>query len=96
MGQSKSGASMNSPPYFDGNNYSHWNTWMMFFLKMQRVWDLVEYGWGPPLILDAQGRSTEELKPKHKWDKADNEGSKTDARALYSILTKHVQMSFIG
>ncbi|RVW66896.1 hypothetical protein CK203_065900 [Vitis vinifera] len=46
------------------------------------VWNLVEYGWGPPLILDAQGRSTEELKPKHKWDKADNEGSMTILRSL--------------
>ena len=62
MEQSKSGASLNSPPYFDGNNYSHWKAWIMFFLKMQdkRVWNLVEYGWGPPLILDAQGQSTGE------------------------------------
>ncbi|KAL6348673.1 hypothetical protein AAG906_019372 [Vitis piasezkii] len=50
---------------------------MMVFLKMQgeSVWNLVEYGWGPPLILDAQGRSIGELKPKHEWDKANNEGS---------------------
>ena len=50
---------------------------MMFSLKIQgkRVCNLVEYGWGPPLILDAQGRSKGELKPKHEWDKADNEGS---------------------
>ncbi|RVW88755.1 hypothetical protein CK203_034703 [Vitis vinifera] len=34
---------------------------MMFFLKMQgkRVWNSIEYGWRPPFILDAQGRSTE-------------------------------------
>ena len=42
--------------------------------------------WGPPLILDAQGRSTGELNPKHKWDKANNEGSKTNAKALFSIF----------
>ena len=43
----------------------------MFFLKMQgeRVWDTVEYGWGPSLILDVQGRSTGELKPKHERTK---------------------------
>ena len=40
----------------------------MFFLIMQgeRVWNSVEYGWGPPLILDAQGKSTRELKSKHE------------------------------
>ncbi|KAL6350146.1 hypothetical protein AAG906_004084 [Vitis piasezkii] len=47
----------------------------MFFLRMQseRVWNSVEYGWGP-LILDAQGRSIGELKPENEWDKANNEG----------------------
>ena len=60
----------------------------MFFLTMQgeRVWNSVEYGWGPPLILDAQGRSTRELKPKHKWDKADNKESEVNVRALFSIF----------
>ena len=37
-------------------------------LSTQRVWDSIEYGWSPPLILDAEGRSTGELKPKHEWD----------------------------
>ena len=47
MEQSKSGVSLNSPPYFDGNDYSHWKARMMFFLKMQgkMVWNSVEYGW---------------------------------------------------
>ena len=59
---------MNNPTYIDGNNYSHWKTRIMFFLKMQgeKVWNLVKYGWGPPLILNAQGRSIEERKRKHK------------------------------
>ena len=88
MEQSKSGAPLNSPPYLDRNNYSHWKARMMVFLKMQseRVWNLVEYGWGPPLILDAQGRSTKEWKPKHKQDKVNNEGSEANARALFSIF----------
>ena len=61
---------------------------MMVFLKMQseRVWNLVEYGWGPPLILDAQGRSIGELKPKHEWDKVDNESSEGNVRALFRIF----------
>ena len=88
MEQSKSGAPLNSPPYFNGNNYCHWKAQIMFFLKMQgvRVWNSVEYGWGPPLILDAQGISIEELKPKHEWGKADNEGSEVNVRDLFSIF----------
>ena len=88
MEQSKSGAPLNSPPYFDGNNYSNWKTQMMCFLKMQseRVWNSVEYGWGPSLILDVQGRSIGELKPIYEWDKADNEGSKANVRALFNIF----------
>ena len=60
---------------------------MMFFLKMQgeRVWNLIEYGWGLPLILDTQGRSIGELKPKKEWDKADNECSEANTRALFNI-----------
>ena len=38
------------------------------------------------MILNAQGRLTGELKPKHKWDKADNEGSEANAKALFSIF----------
>ena len=47
---------------------------MMFFLQMKdaKVWNSVEYAWGPPLILEAQGRSIGEPKPKHVWDKVDN------------------------
>ena len=60
----------------------------MFFLKMQgkMVQNSIEYGSGPSLILDAQERSTGELKPKHEWDKANNEGSETNAKALFSIF----------
>ena len=70
----------------------------MFFLKMQgeRVWNSVEYGWGPLFILDAQGRSIRELKSKHEWDKADNEGSEANAKALFRFLTKFVHISFVG
>ena len=61
---------------------------MMFFLKMkgEKVWNLVEYGWGPLLILDAQGRSTGELKSKNECDKINNEGSKANVRLLFSIF----------
>ena len=88
MEQSKSGAPLNSPLYFDKNNYSHWKARMMFFLKMQgeNVWNWVEYGWKPHLILDAQGISIGELKPKNEWDNINNEGSEANVRALFSIF----------
>ena len=86
--QSKSSSPLNSSSYFDGNNYSHWKVLMMFFLKMkgERVWNSVEYGLGPPLILYAQERLIGKLKPKHKWDKVDNEGSEANVKALFSIF----------
>ena len=48
----KTRAPLNSPPYFDGSNYPYNKARMKFFLKMQgeQVWNLVEYGWGPPLV----------------------------------------------
>ena len=62
----------------------------MFFLKMQgeRVWNSAKYGQGPPLILNSQGISISELKPKNKWDKADNEDSEANARVLFSIFNE--------
>ena len=97
MEQSKSGAPLNSPLYFDKNNYSHWKARMMFFLKMQgeNVWNWVEYGWKPHLILDAQGISIGELKPKNEWDNINNEGSEANVIALLVFLTEFVLMSFI-
>ena len=55
-------------------------------MQGERVWNSYEYGWGPSLILDVQGRSIGKLKPKYEWDKADNEGSKANVRALFNIF----------
>ena len=55
-------------------------------MQGERVWNSIEYGWGPPFILDAQGRSTKELKFKHEWDKVANESSEANAKALFSIF----------
>ena len=93
MEQSKRGVPLNSSPHFDEYNYSHWKAQMMFSLIMQgeRVWNSIKNGWGPSLILDAQGRSTRELKPKHEWN-----NSEANARALFSIFNEFVQISFAG
>ena len=54
----------------------------------------MEYGWGPLLILDVHGRSTRELKPKQDWDKANNKGSKANAKTLVSIFNGVCQDEF--
>ena len=57
-------------------------------MQGKRVWNSIEYGWRPPFILDAQGRSTGELKSKNEWDKVDNEGSEANTKALFSIFNR--------
>ena len=59
-------------------------------------WNSVECGQGPPLILDAQGRSTRELKPKHEWNKDNNEGSEANVKALFSIFNGVCPNKFHG
>ena len=61
---------------------------MKFFLKIQSEWvrNLVEHGWGPPLILDFYRRSIGELKPKQDWNKTDDKRSELNVRALYNIF----------
>ena len=68
MEQPRFGGPLNSPPFFYGSNYPHWNAQIIFFLKVQgeMVWNLVEYGWGPALKLDVNRKSTSELKPKQE------------------------------
>ena len=64
-------------------------------MQSERVWNSVEYGWGPLLILDAQGRSIGELKPENEWDKANNEGSEANARALFNIFNEVCPYRFL-
>ena len=50
--------------------------------------------WKGVFFLNAQGRSTRELKPKNEWDKADNEGSEANVRALFIIFNEVCQDEF--
>ena len=61
---------------------------MQYFLKMQseKVWNVVEFGWSPPKVLDREWKPTNVIKPKLKWDRGDNEASENNARAMYSIF----------
>ena len=53
-------------PFLNGENYSHWKVKMQYFLKMQseNFWNIVEFGWSPPKVLDREGRPTNVMKPK--------------------------------
>ena len=55
-------------------------------MQSEKVWNVVEFGWSPPKVLDREGRSTNVIKPKLEWDKGDNEASENNARAMYSIF----------
>ncbi|KAL6329558.1 hypothetical protein AAG906_022135 [Vitis piasezkii] len=61
---------------------------MQYFLNMQseKVWNVIEFGWSPPKVLDREGRPTNVIKPKLEWDRGDNEASENNVRAMYSIF----------
>ena len=82
------GASIGRPHFLTGENYSHWKVRMQYFLKMQseKVWNVVEFGWSPPMVLDRESRSTNVVKPKLEWDRSENEASENNARVMYSIF----------
>ncbi|RVW80483.1 hypothetical protein CK203_052873 [Vitis vinifera] len=50
-------------------------------MQSEKVWNTVEFGWSPPMVLDREGRPTNVIKPKLEWDRSEN-----NARAMYSIF----------
>ncbi|RVW80520.1 hypothetical protein CK203_052887 [Vitis vinifera] len=50
-------------------------------MQSEKVWNTVEFGWSPPMVLDRKGRPTNVIKPKLEWDRSEN-----NARAMYSIF----------
>ncbi|WKA03659.1 hypothetical protein VitviT2T_021758 [Vitis vinifera] len=55
-------------------------------MQSEKVWNVVEFGWSLPKVLDREGRPTNVIKPKLEWDRGDNEASENNARAMYSIF----------
>ena len=60
------GASIGRLPFLTEKNYSHWKGRMQYFLKIQseKFWNVVDFGWSPPMVLDREGRPTNVIKPK--------------------------------
>ncbi|RVW22497.1 hypothetical protein CK203_107305 [Vitis vinifera] len=81
-------ASIGRPPFLISENDFYWKVRMQYFLKMpsEKVWNVVEFGWSPPKVLDREDRPTNVIKPKLEWDRGDNEASENNARAMYSIF----------
>ncbi|RVW23645.1 hypothetical protein CK203_093944 [Vitis vinifera] len=65
-------------------------------MQSEKVWNVVEFGWSPPKVLDRERRPTNVIKPKLEWDRGDNEASENNARAMYSIFMPLAQMNSDG
>ncbi|RVW73043.1 hypothetical protein CK203_061056 [Vitis vinifera] len=65
-------ASIGRPPFLISENDFYWKVRMQYFLKMpsEKVWNVVEFGWSPPKVLDREDRPTNVIKPKLEWDRA--------------------------
>ena len=68
--------SLNTPPLFDGSNYTFWKVRMRTFLCSidKSVWDAVENGW------------TRSEAAKSTWDKAALAVANANSKALNSIF----------
>ncbi|XP_024164226.1 uncharacterized protein LOC112171246 [Rosa chinensis] len=87
MDRDRVSSSINSPPYFDGKDYSQWKVMMMAFLQSQedKLWNIMEKGWIEPTINEAE---TSNLipKPRGEWTVAEQSDHKCDTKARYSLF----------
>ena len=68
--------SFNTPPFFDGSNYTFWKVGMRAFLCYmdKSVWDAVEIGWTRPEVA------------KSTWDKAALTTANANSKVLNAIF----------
>ncbi|XP_024164336.1 uncharacterized protein LOC112171370 [Rosa chinensis] len=87
MDRDRVSSSINSPPYFDGKDYSQWKVMMMAFLQSQedKLWNIIEKGWIEPTKREAK---TSNLipKPRGEWTVAEQSDHKCDTKARYSLF----------
>ena len=79
------GASINRPPYFNGDCYAYWKIKMKIFIQSQDldVWDAIENGAFVPTI-EIEG--TRQAKPRKEWTDEEKKRVQFDLRAK-NILT---------
>ncbi|XP_062006090.1 uncharacterized protein LOC133723293 [Rosa rugosa] len=86
--------SINSPPWFDGEDYSQWKIMMRAFLYSQdeNMWKIVETGWVHPTKPE-NSKATESSgakmipKPKEEWSTEEVRDCNHDFKARNSLFT---------
>ncbi|XP_040368255.1 uncharacterized protein LOC121050897 [Rosa chinensis] len=87
MDRDRVSSSINSPPYFDGKDYSQWKVMMMAFLQSQedKLWNIIEKGWIEPTKRETE-TSNPIPKPRGEWTVAEQSDHKCDTKARYSLF----------
>ena len=81
---------MNTPPFFDGTDYSQWKVMMTAFLISQddgRQWTMVEEGWKHPMKPMNEGSAVLMQKPKSEWDDIEKGDFRMNTKALNSLFS---------
>ncbi|GAV77207.1 DUF4219 domain-containing protein/UBN2 domain-containing protein [Cephalotus follicularis] len=78
--------SISKPPFFDGNNYSHWKAKMTIFIQALdfNLWDIIIDGPELPHIISQEGIKT--LKPRSSYTDDDRKKVQLNAKAKHVII----------
>ena len=84
----KEGGLLNRPPLLDGSNYDYWKSRMSAFLKSidSKTWKAVLKGWEHPVVVNAEGVRTTDLKPEEEWSKEEDELALGNSKALNDLF----------
>ncbi|GAV67625.1 DUF4219 domain-containing protein [Cephalotus follicularis] len=82
----KESMSISKPPFFDGNNYSHWKAKMTIFIQALdfNLWDIIIDGPELPHIISQEGIKT--LKPRSSYTDDDRKKVQLNAKAKHVII----------
>ncbi|GAV57403.1 zf-CCHC domain-containing protein/DUF4219 domain-containing protein/UBN2 domain-containing protein, partial [Cephalotus follicularis] len=77
---------ISKPPYFDGNNYSHWKANMTIFIQSldYNLWDLIVDGPNLPTVTLENGNVIP--KPRNTYDDNDRKRVQINAKAKHIII----------
>ncbi|GAV61108.1 hypothetical protein CFOL_v3_04636 [Cephalotus follicularis] len=77
---------ISKPPFFDGNNYSHWKAKMTIFTQYldYNLWDLIVDGPNLPTITNESGEIIS--KPRTRYNDDDRKRVQMNAKAKHIII----------
>ncbi|GAV86760.1 DUF4219 domain-containing protein [Cephalotus follicularis] len=83
---SEESQNISKPPYFDGNNYSHWKAKMTIFIQSldYNLWDLIVDGPNLPTIRNENGETIS--KPRSSYNDEDRKRVQMNAKAKHIII----------